>query len=92
MFMLSQESETVQRYWYMAIWYAYGRYDAGETPIKVAEKFAFQYAQRMKAFDAQETYFMPSMRDAFTTWQAISEIVSTSDQVYGLNPRSQNYT
>lgn len=58
-----------------ALWYAWGRADAGETvaqgPSDVPSPFGFaqQYARTRVAYDSGAAVYCPSVQDAYKRWQ-----------------------
>jgi hypothetical protein len=58
-----------------ALWYAWGREDAGNTltggPPNIVKAFAFAdaYVAAYQAFINEERYYMRSMRGCFELWQ-----------------------
>lgn len=64
----TKEQMTQQRDRDRAVWYAFGREDAGERLVDPAEEFAAAYAEQGRQFRDGGT-FMPSMKRAFRLWQ-----------------------
>jgi hypothetical protein len=59
----------------IALWYAFGRADAGETLRGPQEEFAAAYSAAWEAYE-NGSGFMPSIRRAFKMWQAGKPVTS----------------